>query len=71
MNWVRGTITDTTRKDLRRGLIKGDNNKTYILRENSFAPDDRAHAVRVGDRVRFEDRLGYVFDLHVIDGGQA
>lgn len=65
MEWVSGTVTSIVRQGTVIGTISGDNGRTYRLRENSFAPEDRAHAVRVGDRVRFEDRQGYIFDLRV------
>jgi hypothetical protein len=72
MNWVRGTVTTIAPKAVNTGsailgTITGDNGTVYPLRDNSFAPEDRSHALRVGNRVRFEDRQGYIFDLRVME----
>jgi hypothetical protein len=69
IQWVTGNISEVTPKTPNSNVIakiKGDNGQIYLLRQNGFAPEDRAHAVRLGDRVKFEDRQGYVLDLRQI-----
>lgn len=68
ITWVTGEVK-TVRTDPKSRVlatILGDNGTTYHLKENGFAPEDRGHRVRVGQRVKFEDRLGYVMDLRDI-----
>ncbi len=66
--WVTGNVStvQTTAASRAVATIQGDNGKTYVLKENGFAPEARSHHVKVGDRVKFEDRLGYVMDLRHI-----
>ena len=69
ITWVTGVVDELrlmTERSRVLATIKGDNGKSYLLRENGFAPEDRAHSVRVGQRVKFEDRQGYVLDLRHI-----
>lgn len=62
--WVNGVIEAVNPEAGVVARILADNGKTYRLRSNGFAPEDRTPP-RLGDRVRFEDRLGYVLDLRV------
>ncbi len=64
--WQTGKIIALNPAQRVLATIEGDNGKLYALKENGFAPEDRAHGVRLGDRVKFEDRLGYVMDLRHI-----
>lgn len=66
IQWVNGKVTELNPQPRVLAVILGDNGTTYRLKDNGFAPEDRGHAVRVGDRVRFEDRQGYVMDLRHI-----
>lgn len=73
IQWVTGAVTELRTPDAKSNVIAmilGDNGKTYGLKENGFAPEDRGHRVRVGQRVKFEDRLGYVMDLRDITPAQ-
>ena len=69
IQWVTGEVTAVktpTAKSNVIATILGDNGKEYSLKPNGFAPEDRAHSVKIGQRVKFEDRLGYVMDLRDI-----
>lgn len=69
IQWVIGAIAELREKTAKSQVIAtiaADNGKTYLLRENGFAPEARMHHVKVGDRVKFEDRQGYVLDLRHI-----
>ena len=64
VDWQTGLVT---MKNPRAGFVAevhGD--KTYLVKDSSMTPGARATDLRVGDRVRFEDRCGYVVDLRRI-----